>query len=75
MAEHIVNFLNQGSQSEGYLEKLHQIMLLVNNYMAQIRERSVELLEQLLEPLLQRVLAIGVLKSDTSDVEKQQIKA
>lgn len=45
-------------------------MLLLNNYIGQIKERSVELIEQLFTPLFLKVSQIGILTSNTSDIEK-----
>lgn len=75
VVEHIGNFFAQNSGSDGYLEKFQQIMLLLNNYMAQIQERSVDLVEQLFEVLMPKVLEIGVIVHDTSDIDKQKVKA
>jgi len=63
-----------GNVHDGQVEKLDPLMLLLNNYVGQMRERSVDLVEQLYAPLFSKVALIGVQKSNTSEIQKVQIK-
>jgi hypothetical protein len=60
--------------NDGQIEKLEPLLLLLNNYVGQMRENSVDLIELLFTPLFQKVAQIGVIKVNTSEIQKQQIK-
>jgi len=53
---------------DGQVEKLEPLLVLLNNYVGQMREQSVDLIEQLFTPIFAKVAQIGVLKINTSEI-------
>ena len=60
--------------NDGQVEKLESIMLLLNNYVGQIKEQSLELIDYLFSPIFDKISQIPVPKSNTSDIEKAHIR-
>ena len=56
--------------NEGQVEKLEGIILLLNNYVGQIKDKSLDLIENIIDSVLQKVLQIPVPVSNTSEIEK-----
>lgn len=48
--------------------------MLLNNYVGQIKEKSIELIETIIDQLLIKILQIPIPQSNTSEIEKIQIK-
>ena len=50
------------------VERLEGALSIINNYLGQLREKAVEVIELLYKPFLDKILMIGIPQSNISDI-------
>jgi hypothetical protein len=60
--------------NEGQVEKLESLITVLSNYLGQIREEALEVLEELFGIVFEKIQQIPVPEQDTSEIEKIQIR-
>lgn len=60
--------------NDGQVERLEGALSILNNYLGQLRERALEVIELLYKPFLDKILMIGIPQSNIAEIEKIQIK-
>ena len=75
----IVEWVNIQTQSitnvnDGQIEKLESLISVVSNYLGQIREEALEVIEELFSIIFLKIQQIPVPEQDTSEIEKIQIR-
>lgn len=56
--------------NDGQVERLEGALSILNNYLGQLREKSLEVIELLYKPFLDKILMIGIPQSNIADLEK-----